>query len=75
VNDYAVKACTELLYNAIPEAVERHPAATPIVIARGLIDRMTSDECRVILERLVAHRVRTAQQVRAHQRHMVSEHD
>jgi hypothetical protein len=71
----AAKATTDLCYNAIPEAVEAYPAATPIVIARGLVDRLTSDECRLILEQLVAQRVRTCQQVRSHTRHQVSEHD
>lgn len=72
---YATRATTNLLYQQVPAAVEKYPAATPITVARCLVDRMTSDECRVILEQLLAQRVRTAQQVRAHARHEVSVHD
>ncbi|OBB94982.1 hypothetical protein [Mycobacterium sp. 852002-40037_SCH5390672] len=64
MTDYAVKATTTLLHNAIPDAVEAYPAATPITIARGLVDRMTSDERQVILEQLVSQRVQTCQQVK-----------
>jgi hypothetical protein len=68
--NYAIKATTRLLYETVPEAAEAYPAAEPLVIARGLVDRMTSDEAKVILEQLIAQRVRTAQQVRS-----VSVHD
>lgn len=49
---YAVKAAIRLLHSPISEVVEADPAATPLAIARGLVSRMTSDECRVILEQL-----------------------
>ncbi len=55
---YAQKACNELLNHAIPEAVEAYALSSPQVIARGLVDRMTSHECRVLLEQLVAERVK-----------------
>lgn len=75
MSDYAVKATTTLLYHDIPEAVEAYPATSPTVIARGLVDRMTSEARRAILEQLVSHRVQTAQVARSHARHQVSQHD
>lgn len=71
----ATKATTQFLYSDIPDAVEADPAGTPLAIARTLIARLTADERQVILEQLVSHRVQTAQVVRAHHRHQVSEHD
>ncbi|CQD10664.1 hypothetical protein BN000_02204 [Mycobacterium europaeum] len=75
MTDYAVKAATTLLYKTIPDAVEDNPAADPLTIARKIVDRQTSDECRVLLEQLVSHRVRTCQQARSHARHQLSNHD
>jgi hypothetical protein len=63
MTDYAAKMATTLLYTDIPQAVDRHPAAAPIAIARGLVDRMTYDEAKVILEQLISHRVETCQKV------------
>ncbi|BBX38924.1 hypothetical protein [Mycobacterium simiae] len=75
-DDYAVKAATHFLYTTLPAAVEEDPAAEPLTtIAKRLVTRLTDEECRVLLQQLVSHRVATCQQVRSHARHQVSAHD
>ncbi len=71
IDHNAVKATTTLLYSDIPQAVDATPTSDPLVIARSLTDRMTSDEVRFVLEQLVAQHVRAAQRIyqAAHQVH------
>jgi hypothetical protein len=66
---------TALCYSTIPALVEADPAAPPLTLARKLTSEMTDAECRKLLNYLLAQRIATAQQVYAHQRHLVSEHD
>jgi len=70
MTDHAAQSTTNLLHSAIPKAVDAQPDLNPLEIARSLTDQMTRDECRVVLEQLVAIHVRTAQRVREAAQHV-----